>query len=38
MKKWNYFFYHAQIQTWNHEFGIFSKKEKTDWEKRFLEN
>ena len=38
MKKWNYFFYHAQIQTWNHEFGIFSKKEKIDWEKRFLEN
>lgn len=37
MRKWNYFFYHAQIQTWNHEFGIFSKKEKSDWEKRFLE-
>ncbi len=38
MKKWNYFFYHAQIQTWNHEFGIFSKKEKIDWEKRFLDH
>lgn len=30
--KWNYFFYHAQIQAWDHEFGIFSKKEKLDWE------
>lgn len=36
--KWNYFFYHAQIQTWEHSFWIFSKKEKKDWENIFLGN
>lgn len=30
--KWNYFFYHAQIQAWEHEFWIFNKKEKLHWE------
>lgn len=37
LPKWNYFFYHAQIQTWEHSFWIFTQKEKKDWEKRFLE-
>lgn len=32
----NYFFYHAQIQTWIHDFWIFSKKDKKDWEDKFL--
>lgn len=36
--KWNYFFYHAQIQTWNHDFWIFSKKDKKEWEDKFLDN
>ena len=38
LPKWDYFFYHAQIQTWEHEFWIFSKKEKKSWEENFLEN
>lgn len=33
--KWNYFFYHAQIQSWTHEFGEFSKSEKAEWENNF---
>jgi hypothetical protein len=37
LPKWDYFFYHAQIQTWSHEFWIFSKKEKKSWEDNFLE-
>jgi hypothetical protein len=37
LPKWDYFFYHAQIQTWSHDFGIFSKKEKKSWEDNFLE-
>ena len=36
LKKWDYFFYHAQIQTWEHEFWIFTKKEKNSWEDNFL--
>ena len=38
LKKWDYFFYHAQIQTWEHEFWIFSKKDKNHWEETFLNN
>lgn len=38
LPKWDYYFYHAQIQTWDHDFGIFSKKEKKSWEDNFLEN
>ncbi|QFR38917.1 hypothetical protein A9Q91_01645 [Candidatus Gracilibacteria bacterium 28_42_T64] len=30
--KGNYFFYHAQVQAGEHEFGIFNKKEKLGWE------
>lgn len=38
LPKWDFYFYHAQIQTWEHDFGIFSKKEKKAWEENFLEN
>ncbi|MCP4523070.1 MAG: hypothetical protein GY828_02520 [Candidatus Gracilibacteria bacterium] len=38
LKKGDYFFYHAQIQTGNHDFGIFTKKEKNHWEEVFLNN
>ena len=33
--KWNYFFYHAQIQSGQHDFGEFSKDEKKEWEEEF---
>ncbi len=38
LPKWDYYFYHAQIQTWENNFWIFSKKEKKSWEENFLEN
>lgn len=31
----NYFFYHAQIQLWEHDFWIFTKKDKQNWEENF---
>lgn len=34
-KKWNYFFYHAQIQAGSHEFWIFPKNDKQQWEENF---
>lgn len=36
--KGNYFFYHAQIQTWEHDFWIFTKSEKSNWEDDFETN
>jgi len=33
--KWNYFFYHAQIQSGEHEFGEFNKSDKWEWEEGF---
>lgn len=32
---WNYFFYHAQIQSGQHDFWEFSQSEKLDWENNF---
>ena len=31
-KEWNYFYYHAQIQAGEHDFWVFGKKEKEEWE------
>jgi A/G-specific adenine glycosylase len=33
--KWDYFFYHAQIQSGQHGFWEFSKSEKLEWEDNF---
>ncbi len=33
--KWNYFFYHAQIQSGQHYFWEFTKTDKLDWENNF---